>query len=64
MFPLLFIPGAETGGDDHDDEDVSYDLKCSEEFGSGAMNVTIVRTPEKRNIVEPVYNITINTVKV
>ena len=43
MFPLLFIPGsgecaAATSGQQLT---TCYDLRCSEEFGCGASNVTI-----------------------
>ena len=43
MFPLLFIPGsgecaAATSGQQLA---TCYDLRCSEEFGCGASNVTI-----------------------
>lgn len=63
MFPLLFIPGDTTNSKDTPISPVSYDLKCSEEFGCGAMNVTI-NVLEKRNVGEPVYGVTVNTVKV
>ena len=63
MFPLLFMPfqAGDTGVDQLDNLPLCYDLKCSEEFGVGAMNVSI---QEKINIREPVYNVSINTVKV
>ena len=43
MFPLLFIPGsgecaAATSGQQLT---TCYDLRCSEEFGCGASNLTI-----------------------
>ena len=49
MFPLLFIPfqsdsGQDGFGSDPGSQDAlpaCYDLRCSEEFGNGAMNVTI-----------------------
>ena len=59
MFPLLFMPFPTPSTDQTDD--VSYDLKCSEEFGCGGMNVTLMM---KMRIGEPSYNVTINTVKV
>ena len=41
---------------------VSYDLKCSDTFGQGAMNITI---SEKMKIgKEPVYKVSLTTVKV
>ena len=55
MFPLLFMPfqagdgAAGSGSDKLDNLPLSYDLKCSEEFGVGAMNVSI---QEKINIRE------------
>ena len=52
---------AGSGSDKLDNLPLSYDLKCSEEFGVGAMNVSI---QEKINIREPTYNVSINTVKV
>ena len=69
MFPLLFIPfqsepGPEGSRGDTGAQDslpACYDLRCSEEFGNGAMNVTIT---QKLNIGEPTYNVTISTVKV
>ena len=62
MYPLLFLPfQSDKSSDQLNNLPVSYDLKCSEEFGCGAMNVTIY---QKINIGEPTYNVTINTVKV
>ena len=69
MFPLLFIPfqsdsGQDGSGSDPGSQDAlpaCYDLRCSEEFGNGAMNVTI---SQKLGIGEPTYNVTISTVKV
>ena len=63
MFPLLFMPfqAGDAGVDQLDNLPLCYDLKCSEEFGVGAMNVSI---QEKINIREPIYNVSINTVKV
>ena len=63
MFPLLFIPGDTASSKDTDIAPVSYDLKCSEEFGCGAMSVSI-SVLDKRNVGEPVYSVTVNTVKV
>ena len=69
MFPLLFIPFQSDSGSDDPGGDLGsgeslpacYDLRCSEEFGNGAMNVTIT---QRLNIGEPTYNVTISTVKV
>ena len=49
MFPLLFIPFKSDsdgqGGDPGCEVSLPacYDLRCSEDFGSGAMNVTITQ---------------------
>ena len=59
MFPLLFIPGDTSTGEPQLTP-VSYDLKCSEEFGCGAMNVTI-NVLDKRAVGEQVYGVSVNT---
>ena len=45
MFPLLFIPGSGSGecaaATSGQQLATCYDLRCSEEFGCGASNVTI-----------------------
>ena len=45
MFPLLFIPGSGSGecaaATSGQQLTTCYDLRCSEEFGCGASNVTI-----------------------
>ena len=62
MDPLLFMPFNSDSQEYLENLPVSYDLKCSETFGQGAMNITI---SEKMKIgVEPVYNVSLTTVKV
>ena len=62
MYPLLFMPFSSDSKEYLEDLPVSYDLKCSETFGEGAMNVTI---SEARRIGgEPVYSVAITSVKV
>ena len=62
MDPLLFMPFNSDCQEYLLDLPVSYDLKCSETFGQGAMNITI---SEKMKIgKEPVYKVSLTTVKV
>ena len=62
MDPLLFMPFNSDSQEYLENLPVSYDLKCSETFGQGAMNITIL---EKTKIgKEPVYNVSLTTVKV
>ena len=62
MYPLLFIPNQKNPEQEYlEDLPVTYDLKCSEEFGYGKRCVSI---SEKKKIGEPLYQVVINTVKV
>ena len=62
MFPLLFMPFNSDSQEYLENLPVSYDLKSSQSGGQGAMNITIT---EKRRIGrEPLYSVTINSVKV